>query len=337
MTLADIKTIQAPSEAEAGERVNIRVSIQNLHNGPMGIMVGGALEYGMIPWPQITYPNDSATFDAWQYYYFDGYFTMPYIPPGTVKIHAYSYWYGDDGSGWNSWHYDDEMVVSITLAALPYYQLIVAILPPEGGTVNKYPVGPQYKEGTRVQLTARPKDGWKFERWSGDISGDDNPVTIEMDDNYYVYAEFVAVVVPPPPDVIELLDSEIIALTPVEPEPEPYEIELLALKVVYLSPIPAVAEIELLDSKIVSLTPLVPGMELLDSKIINLIPGEPGEPPECEIAADCPEGYECVKGKCVWKEIPEPEPPEKKFPIAGAVAIAGGVGLLVADQAKGKK
>ena len=119
MTLADIKAISAPSTAEAGERVNISVSIKSLYNGDMGIMVGGALEYGVIPWPQITFPSNQATFPPWGYFYFDGYFNMPYYPPGKViKIHAYSYWYGRLPSEyWDSWHFDDEMVKSITIAA----------------------------------------------------------------------------------------------------------------------------------------------------------------------------------------------------------------------------
>lgn len=255
MTLADIRTITAPSEAEAGERVSIQVSIKNLHNDYMGIMVGGALEYGVVPWPQITFPNNQATFPAWQYYYFDGYFTMPYYPPGKViKIHAYSYWYGDD----DAWHYDDEMVRSITTVA------------PE------------------------PE---------------------------------------PEPAVIEFLDRKIISLSPVEPEPEPEPavIEILAKKIVYLSPVPS--EIELLDSKSVALIPLeFPALvELLDRKVITLIPGEE-PPPLCSIDADCLPGYVCVNGKCV----PEEEPEKKKFPL-GALAIAGGVGLLAVGLSKDKK
>jgi len=67
------------------------------------------------------------------------------------------------------------------------------ISPSGAGTVKKYPVGYSYAEGTRVQLTARPYDGWRFTRWSGDIADTRNPITIVMNRNYRVYAEFTAV------------------------------------------------------------------------------------------------------------------------------------------------
>jgi len=36
------------------------------------------------------------------------------MPDRAVTIHAYSYWYGADGS----WHPDDEMTKAVSLAAL---------------------------------------------------------------------------------------------------------------------------------------------------------------------------------------------------------------------------
>ena len=108
---ADIVTIEAPGEAVAGSRVDIEVHIKNLHSATIGIMVGGALEYGKTPWPPITFPNDHADFPAGETYYFEGHFTMP---DSDVTIHAYSYWYGSDGS----WHFDDEMTGDVSLAEL---------------------------------------------------------------------------------------------------------------------------------------------------------------------------------------------------------------------------
>lgn len=108
---ADIYLIEAPSEAMAGIRVDIRVHIKNLYSAPIGIMVGGALEYGVTPWPGITFPNDRADFPPGESYYFEGYFTMP---DSDVTIHAYSYWYGTDGM----WHLDDEMTKDVRLSEL---------------------------------------------------------------------------------------------------------------------------------------------------------------------------------------------------------------------------
>ena len=108
---ADIVKIEAPSEAVAGSRVDIKVHIKNLYSATIGIMVGGALEYGETPWPTIEFPNDHADFPPGETYYFEGYFTMP---DSDVTIHAYSYWYGSDGL----WHFDDEMTEDVSLAEL---------------------------------------------------------------------------------------------------------------------------------------------------------------------------------------------------------------------------
>jgi hypothetical protein len=108
---ADVIEIVAPSQAAPGDLVNITVRIKNLYSAPIGIMVGGALEYGVSPWPGITFPSNSANADGGATYSFNGYF---YMPDKAVTIHAYSYWYGADGY----WYFDDEMTKVVNLAAL---------------------------------------------------------------------------------------------------------------------------------------------------------------------------------------------------------------------------
>jgi len=108
MAFTDITSITAPSSAVAGERVDITVKIKNLYSSAIGIMVGGALEYGATPWPQITYPTDWANVAAGATQSFSGYFTMP---SASVKIHAYSYYYGTDGF----WHFEDELTKNVSI------------------------------------------------------------------------------------------------------------------------------------------------------------------------------------------------------------------------------
>ena len=108
---AQIVEIVAPSQAKSGERVDITVRIKNTYSAVIGIMVGGALEYGVSPWPGITFPSNSANVNAGVTYSFSGYFTMP---NKAVTIHAYSYWYGAD----SAWHFDDEKTKSVNLATL---------------------------------------------------------------------------------------------------------------------------------------------------------------------------------------------------------------------------
>ena len=103
---ADIIEIIAPAEAEAGSRVDITVKIKNLYSATVGIMAGGALEYGVSPWPGITFPDQTANLGGGQTHSFQGYFTMP---DSDVKIHAYSYYCSSDGY----WYFDDEQTKNV--------------------------------------------------------------------------------------------------------------------------------------------------------------------------------------------------------------------------------
>ena len=106
---ADIVEIVAPAEAAQGSRVDIAVKVKNTYSSAIGIMVGGALEYGVSPWPGINFPEPSANVNAGVTQSFNGYFIML---DKKVTIHAYSYYYGADGS----WHFDDEMTRAVNQA-----------------------------------------------------------------------------------------------------------------------------------------------------------------------------------------------------------------------------
>jgi len=106
---ADIIEIVAPAEAAQGSRVDIAVKVRNSYSSAIGIMAGGAMEYGASPWPGINFPEPSANVNAGVTNSFSGYFIMP---DKKVTIHAYSYYYGADGS----WHFDDEMTRTVDLA-----------------------------------------------------------------------------------------------------------------------------------------------------------------------------------------------------------------------------
>jgi len=96
----EITSIQAPEAAASGSLVQIKVTIKNNYSATIGIMVGGALEYGVTPWPQISYPTSSANVGAGSSKVFTGTFDMP---AHDVTIHAYSYYYTTDG-----YVFDDE-------------------------------------------------------------------------------------------------------------------------------------------------------------------------------------------------------------------------------------
>lgn len=47
-----------------------------------------------------------------------------------------------------------------------------------------------YAEGTTVELTAEPAEGWQFVGWLGDLNGSENPATITMNKAKTITAEF---------------------------------------------------------------------------------------------------------------------------------------------------
>ncbi|MGM0461153.1 MAG: InlB B-repeat-containing protein [Fibrobacterota bacterium] len=72
---------------------------------------------------------------------------------------------------------DGEDMVELTITA-------------ENGMVTTDPEGTRFEEGTVVELLAEPEYGYKFSSWSGDASGQDNPVHITMDEDKMVTAGF---------------------------------------------------------------------------------------------------------------------------------------------------
>jgi surface protein len=57
--------------------------------------------------------------------------------------------------------------------------------------IIKAGVSKDYNSGTIVELTATPNDGWQFEEWTGDLTGNENPKEITIDKAKTVTAVFV--------------------------------------------------------------------------------------------------------------------------------------------------
>ena len=71
--------------------------------------------------------------------------------------------------------------------AINTYTLVVTSV---NGTVAKNPNQAAYDSNTTVQLTATPATGYHFTSWSGDVTGTTNPVTVTMDANKNITANF---------------------------------------------------------------------------------------------------------------------------------------------------
>jgi len=76
------------------------------------------------------------------------------------------------------------------------YTLTINISPPGAGSVS--PTSNQYKEGTEVTLTAVPSSGYRFASWSGNVSSLEPTITVTMDSNKNIVANFVGDVSNPP-------------------------------------------------------------------------------------------------------------------------------------------
>jgi hypothetical protein len=70
------------------------------------------------------------------------------------------------------------------------YALDVSIAPGNGGTVT--PSEGFYDEDMQIELMAQPAPGYLFERWSGDAMSIDNEITILMNDDKIITANFKA-------------------------------------------------------------------------------------------------------------------------------------------------
>ena len=77
---------------------------------------------------------------------------------------------------------------------LTQYLLTVDVV--GGGTVERSPDLPTYGSGTQVQLTATAAPGWGFSGWSGDATGNTNPLTVTMTGPKTIGATFVDVEAP---------------------------------------------------------------------------------------------------------------------------------------------
>ena len=69
-----------------------------------------------------------------------------------------------------------------------------------GGTTDPEPGTYTYEEGTEVIVKAIPNDEYEFKSWSGDAGGTDNPITIVLDKDKSVTANFKVLSSPDEPD-----------------------------------------------------------------------------------------------------------------------------------------
>ena len=82
-------------------------------------------------------------------------------------------------------HSDQTIAASFAINA---YTLTLAAV--GSGSVAAVPNQATYDPGTLVQITATPAVGWNFESWSGDATGSTNPLSVTMNANQSITANF---------------------------------------------------------------------------------------------------------------------------------------------------
>ena len=87
------------------------------------------------------------------------------------------------------------IVLVSTVACKAEYSLSVSVYSGQGVVT---PTSGTYTEGTAVTIAAIPDSGWEFERWDGDISGDENPTTVRISRDKIIQAYFIQTQIPTP-------------------------------------------------------------------------------------------------------------------------------------------
>jgi len=84
------------------------------------------------------------------------------------------------------------IILAVTLATPTLtHTLSVSVNPPQAGSVS--PSGGEYESGVQVTLTASAANGYTFDYWSGSAAGTSPTVTITMDSDKSLTANFGAI------------------------------------------------------------------------------------------------------------------------------------------------
>ncbi|MDQ3291258.1 MAG: putative Ig domain-containing protein [Bacteroidota bacterium] len=84
----------------------------------------------------------------------------------------------------------DQKQITVKVTQLQYYTLQVGIT--GSGRVTREPLQEKYADGTKVTLTAIPSEGYVFTGWSGDATGTNPSISLILDRNKKVTANFTA-------------------------------------------------------------------------------------------------------------------------------------------------
>jgi len=106
---------------------------------------------------------------------------------------AFTGWSGDATGIENALEVTITHNTNITANFSDEYSLVVTVDPANSGTVTVAPEQSIYQYGDEVTLTATAETGWTFSGWSGDAEGTENPLTVTIQANTSITANFTQI------------------------------------------------------------------------------------------------------------------------------------------------
>lgn len=120
------------------------------------------------------------------HYVYDSNITLQALPAPGWEFQS---WGGDLDGAENPLTFNITRNSVVTANFVPaYYSMVVGI--GGKGSVDMQPEGDSLPGGTTVILTARPDPGWAFRNWTGDLTSQENPLTLTVDRDWILYASF---------------------------------------------------------------------------------------------------------------------------------------------------
>ncbi len=140
----------------------------------------------------VTAENGSVTKNPDQQSYSDG--SQVVLTPTANEGFVFTSWSGDATGSDNpltvTMNANKNITANFTAIAAGTFTLNVSAV---NGSVSKNPNQQSYSDGSQVVLTPTANDGYVFSSWSGDATGSDNPLTVTMNANKNITANFTAV------------------------------------------------------------------------------------------------------------------------------------------------
>jgi uncharacterized repeat protein (TIGR02543 family) len=141
--------------------------------GPSLVFTGGSVSVSPAPGTDGRYAID----------------TTPLLTAIPVSGYRFDSWSGNASGNVTSVTLNMNADKSVAATFIKVYNLATSIDPAQGGSVS--PGDGAYDDGTSITVAAIPASGYRFDRWSGDASGNVTSITLNMNANKSITVTFI--------------------------------------------------------------------------------------------------------------------------------------------------